>query len=67
MTEEERAEFDATVQTVYPVLQVEVDGTVADQTEIVIELKLREKNAYRVERYTFRCEDGSWYFAALAN
>lgn len=67
MTEEERAEFDATVKTVYPVLQVEVDGVVADQTEIVLELKFREENTYRLERYTFRCEDGSWYFAALAN
>ena len=30
-------------------------------------LKFREENTYRLERYTFRCEDGSWYFAALAN
>lgn len=64
MDETARAEFTALLAEAFPVFTT--DGDV-EQTEISIEIKLREDNSYRLERYTFRCEDGVWYLASLAN
>ena len=58
------AEFTALLAEAFPVFTT--DGDV-EQTEITIEIKLRDDNTYRLERYTFRCEDGVWYLASLAN
>ena len=64
MDEAAQAEFTALLNEIFPIFMTEDN---VEQTEIVIELKVKgDDSIYRLERYTFRLEDGVWYFTSLA-
>lgn len=62
MSETEKAEF---LELLAKYFQATVDAD-EQHTEIVLEIRVKLDEGYRMERYSFDLKDGAWVFSALA-